>query len=380
MISRKAREIPPSGIRRFFELTARDKSIITLGIGEPDFDSSPKIKAKAVEAVGLNMTHYTANAGLLELRQRIAKKLRRDNAINVSEDEVLVTSGSSEGLDISLRAVLDEGDEVLLPNPAYVAYGPLTHLAGGKPVFVPTKEENDFRVKVEDMKKKLTTRTKALLYCSPNNPTGAVLTKEDLKEIAEFAIENDLLVLADEIYEKIIYEGKHHSIASFPGMVERTITLNGFSKAYASTGWRVGYLAAKGELYDAAYKIHQYCMMSAPTVSQYAMLAAFDDEESVKKMVRIFDERRKLLVKGLNEIPGISCHMPKGAFYAFPNITGTGLSSEKFAEKLIKEARVAVVPGSVFGPSGEGFARCSYSVSTETIIEALDRMGKVFSK
>jgi len=244
---------------------------------------------------------------------------------------------------------------------------------------VPTHEENGFRLDARDLEKKKTKKTKALLFCSPNNPTGSVLTRADLSEIADFAIENDLYVISDEIYEKLIYEGKHHSIASFDGMAERTITLNGFSKAYAATGWRVGYVAAKEELMEAVYKIHQYCMMCAPTVSQYAMLAAFDETEGVSEMVKIYDARRQLLVKGLNKIRGISCHMPKGAFYAFPNISGTGLTSEEFAEKLIKEAKVAVVPGSVFGPSGEGYVRCSYSVSTESIITALERIGKVFS-
>ncbi len=379
MVSKRAQGIPPSGIRRFFELASREKDIVTLGIGEPDFDTPYPVKEKAFESIELNRTHYTANAGLLELREKISEKLMKENSVHISSEEIIVTSGSSEGLDIALRAVVDEDDEVLIPDPAYVAYGPLTQLAGAKPVYVPTLEENDFRVTVPDMKKKLTKKTKAMLFGSPNNPTGSVLNKEDLREIAEFAVENDLVVISDEIYEKLIYDGEHHSIASFSGMADRTITLNGFSKAYASTGWRVGYAAAKGELLDAMYKIHQYCMLCAPTVSQYAMLAAFDEKDSVKHMVKLYDARRRLLVKGLNEIPGISCHMPKGAFYAFPNITGTGLSSEAFTEKLIKEAKVAVVPGNVFGPSGEGFVRCSYSVSTESIIEALNRIAKVFS-
>lgn len=379
MISKRARGVPPSGIRKYFDMASREKEIVTLGVGEPDFDTPYAIKEKAIESIELNRTHYTSNAGLLELRERIAAKLKEENKIDAVPDDIVITSGSSEGLDVALRAVLDNGDEVLLPDPAYVAYGPLTQLAGGKPVFVPTSEKNEFRVQVSDMKKKLTKKTKAILFCSPNNPTGSVLEKDDLKSIAEFAIENDLAVISDEIYERLIYEGDHYSIASFRGMAGRTITLNGFSKAYASTGWRVGYAVAKGELIDAIYKIHQYCMLCAPTPSQHAMMAAFDQEDTVKEMVKIYDARRRLLVKGLNEIPGIRCHMPKGAFYAFPNIAGTGLSSEKFTEKLIKEAKVAVVPGSVFGPSGEGHVRCSYSVSTETITEALDRISNVFS-
>jgi aminotransferase len=379
MVSKSVRDVPPSGIRRFFELAAQQKDIITLGVGEPDFDTPASIKRKGMEAIELNRTHYTGNAGLPELREMISKKLKTENKVDCSPDEVLVTSGSSEALDISLRAILNPGDEVLIPDPAYVAYGPLTQLTGAKPVYVPTYEKDEFRLNVDELEKKKSKKSKAILFCSPNNPTGSVLTKKDLEEIADFAMENDLYVISDEIYENLIYEGKHHSIASFEGMAERTITLNGFSKAYASTGWRVGYIGAKGELMDAVYKIHQYCMMCAPSPSQYAMLAAFDEKESVREMLRIYNARRNLLVKGLNEIPGISCHMPKGAFYAFPNISGTGLSSEEFTEKLIKDAMVAVVPGSVFGPSGEGHVRCSYSVSTDNISGALDRIAKVFS-
>ncbi len=380
MISKNVRDVPPSGIRRFFDMAESEPDIITLGVGEPDFDTPQHIKDKALEAIENNRTHYTSNAGLLELREKISEKLGKENKIQVTPDEVLITCGSSEGLDLALRAVLDSGDEVLLPDPAYVAYAPLTILAGGEPVLVPCYEENDFRVQVSDLEKKVTEKTKAILYCSPNNPTGSVLTKEDLSAIAKFAIKHDLVVISDEIYEKLIYNDEHHSIASFEGMADRTITLNGFSKSYASTGWRVGYIAAKGDLMGALYKIHQYCMLCAPTVSQYAMLASFDEDTSVTEMRKIYDKRRKLLVNGLNEIPGISCHMPMGAFYAFPNISGTGLTSEEFAEKLIKEAKVAVVPGSVFGDCGEGHVRCSYSVSTEVITEALNRIKKLFSE
>ncbi len=380
MISRRVRGVPPSGIRRFFELASQQEDIVTLGVGEPDFDTPYGIKDRGMEAIELNRTHYTSNAGLPELRKAVAEKLGKENGIDSSPDDVLITGGSSEGLDISLRALLEPGDEVLIPDPAYVAYAPLTRLAGGRPVMVPTGEDNGFRARVSDLEKALTEKTKAILFCSPNNPTGAVLTKKDLEEIAEFAVKNDLAAISDEIYEKLIYEGEHVSIASLPGMAERTITLNGFSKAYAATGWRIGYVHAKGELMEGVHKIHQYCMLCAPTPSQHAMLAAFEEADGVSRMVKSYDARRKLLVKGLNEIPGIKCHMPGGAFYAFPNITGTGLGSEEFAEKLIREAKVAVVPGSVFGPSGEGHVRCSYSVSTGEITEALDRMGKIFSE
>ncbi len=367
----------PSGIRKFFELASREKDIISLGIGEPDFETPYLIKDRGIAAIELNHTHYTENAGLFELREKIAEKLKQENRIDATAGDVLITSGSSEGLDISLRAILNPGDEVLMLDPSYVAYAPLIALAGGKPVLVPTREEDEFSVRVEEIEKRIGKRTKALLICSPNNPTGTVMEKERLKAIADLAIERDLVVISDEIYEKMVYEGRHYSIASLPEMAERTITLNGFSKAYAATGWRVGYVVAKGEIMDAIYKIHQYCALCAPTPSQYAMLAAFEEGASVENLVSVYNARRKLIVRKLNELSGVSCRMPKGAFYAFPNIKGTGMSSEEFAERMIREAKVAVVPGNVFGPSGEGYVRISYSVSTENIIEALSRMGRV---
>lgn len=376
MISKRIKDVPSSGIRRFFDLASMEEGVVSLGIGEPDFATPYNIKDMAMRAIELNFTHYTANSGLVELRERISKKLKRENGIDATTEEVLVTSGSSEGLDLAMRALLDPGDEILIPEPCYVAYEPLARFTGSKAVFVPTKEENDFRVCAEDLEKQVTKRTKALIICSPNNPTGSVLTKKDLQEIAKLAIEKELAVISDEIYEKIIYGEKHYSIASLPGMAERTITLNGFSKAYAATGWRVGYIVARGELMEGIYKIHQYNMLCAPAPSQYAMLAAFDEDKNIRTMVDMYDARRRLLVEGLNEIQEINCHMPKGAFYAFPNITGTGMRSEQFAEKLIMEAKVAVVPGSVFGPSGEGFARFSYSTSIENITEALARIKK----
>jgi aminotransferase len=377
MISKRVRDVPSSGIRRFFDLASMEEGVVSLGIGEPDFDTPYNVKDMGLRAIELNFTHYTANSGLIELREKISKKLKKENGIAATTDEILITSGSSEGLDLAMRALLDPSDEVLIPEPCYVAYEPLVRFTGAKVVFVPTTEENEFRVRADDLRARVTDKTKALIICSPNNPTGSVLTRKDLKEIADLAIEKDLVVISDEIYEKIIYDEKHHSIASFSGMAGRTITLNGFSKAYAATGWRVGYIVAKRELMEGAYKIHQYTMLCAPTHSQYAMLAAFDEHKSVKRMVEMYDARRKLLVKGLNEIDGINCHMPKGAFYAFPKITETGMNSEEFAEKLIKEAKVAVVPGNVFGPSGEGFVRCSYSTSIENITEALSRIKKI---
>ncbi len=381
MVSKRAGEIPPSGIRRFFDLAVREKDIVTLGIGEPDFDTPDLIKAAAIEAINSNKTHYTSNLGVEELREKIAKKLSFENGISgASSDNVLITSGSSQGLDLALRAVVDEGDEVLIPDPAYTAYAPLIMLTGAKPVYVPTYEKNGFVPQREDMEKVITKKTKAMLFCSPNNPTGAVYSKKALEDIADLAIKNDFTVISDEIYERLLYEGKHYSIAGMPEMHERTITLNGFSKAYASTGWRVGYIQAEGDVFDAIYKIHQYMMMCAPSVSQYAMIPAFDTEDKVAEMVKVYDTRRKLIVNGLNSLPGVSCHMPKGAFYAFPNITGTGMTSEEFVETAIRDAKVATVPGSVFGPCGEGHVRCSYATSTDAINEALLRLDAMLSK
>jgi len=380
-ISDRVKNVPPSGIRRYFDLAAKSKNIVSLGVGEPDFDTPYEIKELAARAIELNRTHYTSNSGLFELRNRISEKLARENNIQAENENILITAGSSEGLDIVLRALLDPRDEVLIPEPCYVAYEPLTMLAGGKAIFVPSKEENEFRVTVDGLKAAASEKSKALLICSPNNPTGGVLRKSDLEEIADFAVENDLVVISDEIYEKLIYEEKHVSIASLNGMAERTITLNGFSKAFACTGWRVGYIAGPEKLIAPIRKIHQYNLLCAPSISQYAMLAAFEPgiEESVDSMVRAYDRRRRLLVGGLNKLPGIECHMPAGAFYAFPNISGTGMSDGEFTEKAITDAEVAVVPGSVFGPSGKDHVRCSYSVSASNITKALERLGDLLS-
>jgi len=376
MISKKVAGVPPSGIRRFFDLASESEDIISLGVGEPDFQTPESVKDAGIRAIEANKTHYSSNQGLAELREKIAERLEKENDIEASKDDVLITSGSSEALDVSLRAVLDPGDEVIIFDPAYVAYAPLITFAGGVPVAVPTSEDNGFKPRQEDIESKITDKTKALLFCTPNNPTGSVMGKKELSGLTDIIIKNDLVAISDEIYQKIIYDGnKHYSIASFPGMAKRTITLNGFSKAYASTGWRLGYAHAKGELFEGIKKIHQYCMLSSPSISQYAMLEAFDDR-TVERMVREFDRRRKLLVKGLCDIEGIDCRTPEGAFYVFPNIRKTGMTSEEFAEHLIKKADVAVVPGNVFGKSGEGHVRCSYSVSLTEIKEAVRRISR----
>lgn len=376
MISKRVRQIPFSGIRKFFELVKKSKDVVSLGVGEPDFPTPAPIKDEGILAIEQDFTSYTSNYGELELREKIAEKLRKENKINVNpQDQVLITTGTSEALDLVFRAVLDPGDEVLVPEPSYVSYKPCVWFTHCKPVPIPMKEENDFRIQAEDVKKKITKKTRAIIVASPNNPTGSVLKKQDLMGIADLAVEHDLLVISDELYEKLIYDGeKHYSMASFTGMSDRVLTINGFSKSYAFTGWRLGYAAGNPELIEAMMKIHQYTMLCAPSISQHAALKTFECEKYVKEMVKEYDRRRKLLVKGLNELAKVRCVTPKGAFYAFPNIKETKLTSEEFAERLLKEAGVAVVPGSTFGKAGEGYIRCSYSVSTETIKEALERM------
>jgi len=376
MISKRVKEIPFSGIRKFFELVQRSRDVVSLGVGEPDFPTPEPLKDAGIRAIENDFTSYTSNYGLLELRERIAEKLRKKNKIHRNpENEILITVGVSEALDLAIRAILDPGDAILIPEPSYVSYKPCVWFSYGNPVSVPTTEENEFRVRAEDIQERITKKTKGIIISSPNNPTGSVLRRKDLEEISDVVIENDLIVISDEIYEELIYDGeRHYSIGSLNGMEENTITLSGFSKAYAFTGWRLGYATGNSEFIEAMMKIHQYTMLCAPSISQYAVLDAFKNRDYVRDMVEKYDRRRRLLVKGLNELPGISCIMPKGAFYVFPNIKETGMSSEKFAEKLLKEGKVAVIPGNTFGSSGEGYIRCSYSVSRESIEEALDRM------
>jgi len=376
MISKRVKEIPFSGIREFFELVQKSKDVVSLGVGEPDFSTPEPLKDAGIRAIEDDYTSYTSNYGILELRERIARKLKLKNGIERDpEREILITTGVSEALDLAIRAIVSPGDDVLIPEPAYVSYKPDVWFAHGNPVPVPTIEENKFRVQSEDIKERITKKTRAIIISSPNNPTGSVLRKKDLEEIADLVIDKDLIVISDEIYEELIYDGeRHYSIGSLNGMEDLTITLNGFSKAYAFTGWRLGYATGNSEMIAAMMKIHQYTMLCAPSIAQYAALDAFDLREDVSDMVRSYELRRKLLVRGLNSLPNISCIMPKGAFYAFPNIRESGMNSEEFARALFKEVGVAVIPGNTFGASGEGYVRCSYSVSRETISEALGRM------
>lgn len=353
------------------------EGVISLGIGEPDFVTPWHIREAAIHSLERGHTMYTSNYGLLELRQNLAKYLELHYGLSYHpEREILITVGSSEGLDLALRAILNPGDEVIFPDPCYVAYSPCTVLAGGIPISIPTSKENNFVVKASDIESRITTKTKAILIGYPANPTGAVMPREELSKIAELARKYNLLVMSDEIYARLVYGIEHTCFASLPGMKEQTILLSGFSKSYAMTGWRVGYLAADPQLIEAMTKIHQYTMLCAPIASQMAAIEAVKNGESqIERMVQEYDRRRRLIVRGLNEI-GLSCFEPKGAFFAFPSIEVTGMSSEEFAEKLLMEEKVAVVPGSAFGQCGEGFVRCSYATSLANIEEALTRMGK----
>ncbi|MBX5436192.1 MAG: aminotransferase class I/II-fold pyridoxal phosphate-dependent enzyme [Alicyclobacillaceae bacterium] len=348
--------------------------VISLGVGEPDFVTPWHIREACVYALERGYTSYTSNRGLPELRQAIAEYLTGFDLHYDPERELLVTIGGSEAIDICLRAIITPGDEVLLPEPAYVSYRPCAVLAGARPVAVPTRAEDGFRLTSEQLARAVTPRTKALILCYPNNPTGAVMDGADLAAVAKVVEDHDLLVISDEIYAELTYGRRHVSIASLPGMRDRTVLVSGMSKAFAMTGWRIGYAAAPPDIMDAMLKIHQYTILCAPVMGQLAALEALRNGRAEKeRMVERYDQRRRLIVQGLNDL-GLRCHEPKGAFYAFPDIRSTGLSSEEFAERLLQEARVAVVPGNVFGEAGEGFVRCSYATSMDQIQRALERM------
>lgn len=374
-VSERLATIPPSGIRRFFDIAATMEDVISLGIGEPDFDTPEPIVQAGIEALRRGETHYSSNAGLMALRQAIAAQIERLYGPSYDPaSEVLVTVGVSEGLYLALAATLDPGDEVIVPEPCFVAYAPEVVFAGGRPVVVQATVENNFQVTAEDIAAAITPRTKALLIGYPSNPTGAVMSRERLSAIAAVAEQHDLLVVSDEIYDRLVYGVNHVCLPSLPGMRSRTILLQGFSKSYAMTGWRVGYVVAPAEIMGTIYKVHQYTIMCAPTVSQYAALAALrEGEPYVEEMVAEYDRRRRLIVGGLNEI-GLACFEPQGAFYAFPSIRISGLDENKFAEELLQEEQVALVPGSAFGEAGQGYVRCSYATAYEKIEEALERL------
>ena len=374
-LSKRIVEIEPSGIRKFFDIVNEMEDAISLGVGEPDFDTPWHIRDEGIFSLEKGRTFYTSNAGLKELKQEIAKYIYRKCDVTYDyKKEIMVTVGGSEAIDIAMRAMLDPGDEVLIPQPSYVSYEPCAILANGTPVIIELKEENEFRLTKEELEAAITPKTKLLVLPFPNNPTGAVMERKDLEEIAEVIKEHDIFVLSDEIYAELTYCGEHVSIASLPGMKERTVLINGFSKAYAMTGWRLGYACAPAEILEQMLKIHQFAIMCAPTVSQYAAIVALQEcDDEVRKMVDEYDARRRIVVDGFNKM-GLHCFNPEGAFYVFPCIRSTGMDSETFCEKLLQEEKVAVVPGSAFGESGEGFVRVSYAYSLKHLMEALEHI------
>jgi aminotransferase len=380
-LSPLVRAIPPSGIRKFFDLVSASKDIISLGVGEPDFSTPWHVREAAVVSLERGRTKYTPNAGTFELREAIAEYLYNSFQVKYEPDnQVLVTVGGSEAIDLALRALITPGDEILVPEPCYISYSPITSIGGGIPVGIETFAKDKFKLTAEALKAKLTPRSKVLVLCYPSNPTGAAMTYEDWLPIARIVEENDLIVISDEIYAELTYGSKHVSFASLPGMIDRTILVSGFSKAFAMTGWRMGYACGHPDLISAMLKIHQYTVMCAPAMSQVAALEALRNGLPDKdRMVDSYNQRRRLVVKGFREI-GLQCHEPEGAFYAFPSITATGLDSEEFAQRLLLEAKVAAVPGYVFGMGGEGFVRCSYATSVNQIMEAIERIGQFLTK
>ena len=375
-ISEAALAIKPSGIRKFFDIVSEMDDVVSLGVGEPDFDTPWAIRDEGIYSLEKGKTFYTSNSGLKELRNECARYLERRFSLDYDPmKEIFITVGGSEGIDLACRAMLDPGDEVLIPQPCYVSYVPCVQLAGGVPVSIPLKAENDFRLTRQELLDAVTERSKILVLPFPNNPTGAVMEKEDLEAIADVIIEKDLYVLSDEIYAELTFTGKNHvSIASLPGMKERTILINGFSKAYAMTGWRLGYVCGPQDILKQMIKIHQFCIMCAPTNSQYAAIAALRDcDDEVEKMREAYNQRRRFLMNAFREM-GLPCFEPYGAFYVFPCIKEFGMTSEDFATRLLEQEKVAVVPGDAFGECGEGYIRISYAYSIEDLKVALGRI------
>jgi aminotransferase len=374
-LARNVEQMPPSGIRRFFDIAARMEDVVSLGVGEPDFSTPWTVREAAIYSLERGQTTYTSNYGLLELRQTIASHMYAlYKVVYHPDDEVLVTVGVSEGLDLALRAILDPGDEVIVPEPCYVSYKPCVTLAGGVPIGIATTAQEHFRPTVHQLEKARTAKTKAILLGFPSNPTGSTIPREQLQPIVDFAAKHNLFLISDEIYDRLVYDGQHVCVASLPGARERTIVLNGFSKAYAMTGWRIGYACAPAAVLTGMVKIHAYTALCAPITGQKAAVEALlHGEQAVTEMVEQYNQRRRLIVEGLNEL-GLSCHMPDGAFYAFPSIKSTGMSADEFAERLLYAEKVAVVPGTAFGAGGEGHIRCSYATSITNLEKALVRM------
>lgn len=376
LISKRCAPIKPSGIRKFFDIAGQIEDVISLGVGEPDFQTPWSVRKTAITALEKGKTIYTANSGLIELRKEISKYLEKTQRVKYDPiHEIIVTVGGSEAIDLGIRAMVDPGDEVLVVEPSFVCYAPIVELTGGVAVPIETKAEDNFKLTAEALKAKITDKTKLLILPFPNNPTGAVMTRSDLEKIAEVLRDTNIVVLSDEIYSELTYTGEPHcSIVSFEGMQERTLLVNGFSKAYAMTGWRMGYVSGPEPLITQMLKIHQYAIMCSPTVSQYAAIEALQScDNEVKKMVSEYNIRRRWLVNALNEI-GLECFEPEGAFYVFPSIKSTGLSSEEFCERLLYEHKVAVVPGNAFGDCGEGYIRISYAYSLKHLMEAVSRI------
>ncbi len=380
-ISGVVKSIAPSGIRKFFDLVSQSEGVISLGVGEPDFVTPWHIREACLYSLEKGYTMYTSNLGLPELREEIGLYEKRTIGVQYApENQILVTVGVSEAIDIALRALLEPGDEVLVPEPCFVSYAPGAAMAYGKPVAVETFNHDEYRLKPEVLAAKITPRSKVLILAYPNNPTGGIMNREDLEALTQIIIKNDLIVISDEIYSELTFEGQHVSIASLPGMKDRTIVMNGFSKAFAMTGWRIGYACGHPDIISAMTKIHQYTIMCAPIMAQKAAIEALrHGEDQMRKMVDDYNYRRKLIVNSLRQI-GMECFEPRGAFYCFPSVKDVGLSSEEFCERLLMEEKVAVVPGNAFGSSGEGFIRCCYAASVSNIEEAVERMGRLIRR
>ena len=380
-LSEEVVKLKPSGIRKFFDIVHEMKDAISLGVGEPDFDTPWHIRDEGIYSLEKGKTIYTSNSGLMQLREEISKYLERK--YNVSYDptsEMLITVGGSEGIDVGLRAMLNPGDEVLIPQPSYVSYEPCTIIAGGKPVIIELKAENEFRLTEKELRDAITDKTKVLILPFPNNPTGAIMEESDLVAIAKVCVEKDIFVMSDEIYAELTYKGKHVSIASLPGMKERTILINGFSKAYAMTGWRLGYACGPKEVISQMTKIHQYCIMCAPTTSQYADIEAIKNgDDDIAKMREAYNQRRRFLLDAFNKM-GLECFEPFGAFYVFPCIKEFGMTSDEFATRFLEEEKVAAVPGTAFGDCGEGFLRISYAYSLDHLKIAMERLARFVDK
>ncbi|WNS46575.1 aminotransferase class I/II-fold pyridoxal phosphate-dependent enzyme [Paenibacillus sp. MMS20-IR301] len=374
-------QIQPSGIRRFFDLAAGSKDIISLGVGEPDFKTPWHVREACVYSLERGFTGYTSNAGMPELREGIAEYLQTRFAVQYDPaNQIIATVGGSEAIDLALRALIAPGDEILIPEPCYISYSPITAIGGGIPVGIETFGENNFKLTAEDLEAKITPRSKILILCYPSNPTGAIMSREDWEPIAKVVEKHDLIVISDEIYAELTYGSNHVSFASLPGMIDRTILVSGFSKAFAMTGWRMGYACGHPDLIAAMLKIHQYTVMCAPSMGQVAALEALTNGmEEKDRMTDSYNQRRRLIVKGLRDA-GLECHEPQGAFYAFPSIQATGLTSDQFAQRLLLEYKVAAVPGSVFGLGGEGYLRCSYATSVSQLNEAIERIGAFVSQ